>query len=247
MSVLEIQPLAWDTDFFGCPCAKAVIDGEMDHRDLECLLSASEQYSFLTAVNVADLPCNNRMIGLHTKGYLADINIQFEKKIISGGTGLPSDLEDEITADKPWDESVLKMAEGAYRYSRFYTDPLLKALHGDKVHIKWLENAFEKPDKYFLTVKERDACIGYILFSMDFDSRSARIELISVSSLHRRQEIGGKMIRKLKHFLYGKGIQSIMVGTQLNNTPAVNFYHKCGFSEKSLNSIYHLWNPEEPR
>lgn len=247
MSVLKIQPLAWDTDFFGCPCAKAVINGAMDEEDIKRLISASDQYPFLTIVNTADLHCNNRMIGSKTKAYLADINIQFEKKILSGGTGITSGLNYEIAAEKPRDETVLQIAEGAYRYSRFHTDPFLKALNGDNVHIKWLENAFDKPDKYFLTVKEKEICVGYILFSMDFDGRRARIELIAVSSSYRRQAVGRDMIKKLKVFLYGKGMESIVVGTQLNNTPAINFYHKCGFSEKSLSSIYHLWNGEKQR
>lgn len=245
MSVLKIHPLAWDTDFFGCPCAKAVINGAMDEEDIKRLISASDQYPFLTIVNTGDLHCNNRMIGSKTKAYLADINIQFEKKILSGRTGITSGLNYEIAADKPRDETVLQIAEGAYCYSRFHTDPFLKALNGDNVHIKWLENAFDKPDKYFLTVKEKGSCIGYILFSMNFETKSARIELIAVSSSFRRQSIGGEMIGKLKGFLAAKGMKFILVGTQLNNTPAVNFYHKCGFSEKSLNSIYHLWNEEE--
>lgn len=245
MSVLQIQPLKWDTDFFDCPCAKAVIEGAMDQEDMERLLSAARQYSFLTIVNVDNLHGNNYMIGTHTKAYLADVNIQFEKKILSGGAGRPSGLNYEITWDKPRDESILRIAEDAFSYSRFQTDPLLKALNGDRVHVKWLENAFDKPDKYFLTVREKGSCAGYILFSMNFETKSARIELIAVSSAFRRQAIGGEMIGKLKGFLAAEGMKSILVGTQLNNTPAINFYHKCGFYEKSLNSIYHLWNAEE--
>ena len=245
MSILKIQPLAWDTDFFGCSCAKAMIEGTMDNEDMERLLSAARQYSFLTIVNASNLHCNNRMIGSKTKAYLADVNVQFVKKIFCGGVGKPSGLNYEITGDKPRDESILKIAEDAFSYSRFHTDPLLKALNGDKVHIKWLENAFDKPDKYFLTVKEKGSCVGYILFSMNYKDKSARIELIAVSSSFRRQSVGEGMIRKLKAFLAEKGMESILVGTQLNNTPAINFYHKCGFYETSLNSIYHLWNGEE--
>lgn len=245
MSALKIRPLSWDTDFFGCSCAKAVIEGEMKEADLERLLSASEQYAFLTIVNVSNLPWNNRIIGSETKAYLADINLQFEKKLASMTESGVGSLHCEIVAGQPRNERLLDMTQGTYCYSRFYTDRKLKERKGDQMHIQWLENAFEKPDQYFLIGKDKLEAVGYILFSMDSETKSARIELLAVSRDYRRQAIGRKMMNMLEGFLTENGIECIFVGTQLDNTPAVNFYHKCGFSEKSLSSIYHLWHGEE--
>jgi ribosomal protein S18 acetylase RimI-like enzyme len=55
--------------------------------------------------------------------------------------------------------------------------------------------------------------------------------------------IGTKMISHLENYLINNfySVNILQVGTQSNNTKAINFYIKNGFKVKELRSVYHYW------
>jgi ribosomal protein S18 acetylase RimI-like enzyme len=55
--------------------------------------------------------------------------------------------------------------------------------------------------------------------------------------------IGTIMMSNLEAYLINhlNSIEILQVGTQSNNTKAINFYIKNGFKVRELRSIYHYW------
>ena len=78
-----IQPLAWDTDYFGIPCGRAILNAETTEEKLQQLVLELDNFAFVTLQNVGNCPDINRFIAQNTQAYLADVNIQFKKEFTS--------------------------------------------------------------------------------------------------------------------------------------------------------------------
>ena len=83
--------------------------------------------------------------------------------------------------------------------------------------------------------------MGFLLFSMDKEQKTATIELIAVKKENSKSGIGSLLIKTFEKYCYENGIEKLEVGTQLNNITAQRFYQKNGFRVTQYNSIYHIW------
>lgn len=231
-----LRELEWDTKYFGLACAKAVLYKPLTIDCWNELKRSFRQYQFVCIENRNSEPINAQLIGRDTSAFLADVNIQFSKRIESLGT--PS-REVTIHNNFKRDDQLLAIAD--YRFSRFVEDPELLKRGGDRIYQEWIINSFGRSDKYFAIFRGYEGPIkGFILHSYTDDA--CIVELIAVSNNDKRKGIGSKLIDAVEQFTVQKGIAEMKVGTQLRNTAALNFYHKTGFRQVSSHQIYHLWN-----
>jgi len=136
-------------------------------------------------------------------------------------------------------DEVLDLAE--FTYSKFVEDPELKKRGGADIYRQWINNSFGRDDKYFALSKDVSGEInGFLLYS--FVEKSCNIELIAVSNKVAKSGIGKRLFKSVEYEAYQLGCKEIRVGTQVRNTPAINFYHKCGCTQIESHQIYHLWN-----
>jgi ribosomal protein S18 acetylase RimI-like enzyme len=240
MNKANVIPLQWDTDFFGIACAKVIIDS--DKIDFEKFYKDVEPFEFVAIQNPQNDVAINKAIGENTKAYLVDVNIQFEKTI--------KDLESkntdlsvfEITPSHNISKHVLEQMEineDDFQFSKFVLDENLRQRNGYQVYNEWIKNSLKKPNKYFITFTDKDLVRAYILF--DISDEVATIELVNVDKEYQGGKIASNMIYAIEMFAYEHGAKKIKVGTQLNNTPAMNLYHYLKFKEVSRVSIFHMW------
>ncbi len=230
------KALDWDTKFFGVSCAKAVLLRPLSDTEWEALLSGMAGVEFVSIENRNSDPVNDRRIGTQTQAFLADVNIRFEKKLIAEGEMNPSV---QIIEAMERDEQVLAMS--VFEHSKFIADPELKKRGGERLHREWLINSFGKPSKFFaIAGNEKDEITGYLLHS--YSDKTCTVELISVSGSTRQSGVGSALMRAVESDAARRGCDIIHVGTQIRNTGAVNFYHKCGFRQIGCHPVYHLWN-----
>lgn len=230
------KALDWDTKFFGVACAKAVLMRPLSDTEWEALLSNVRGYEFVSIENRNSEPSNDRRIGMKTEAFLADVNIQFEKKLVAEGESIPSV---HIVEAMERDEQILAMS--VFEHSKFIADPELKKRGGERLHREWLCNSFGKPGKFFaIAGNEQGGITGYLLHS--YSEKTCTVELISVSGNTRQSGVGSALMRAVESDAARRGCDIIHVGTQIRNTGAVNFYHKCGFRQIGCHSVYHLWN-----
>ena len=79
MKSIEISNLQWDTDFFGIKCGKTVISD--DEISFDLFNEQIKFFDFVTIQNVGNKVAVNKLLADNTNAFLADINIQFEKKL----------------------------------------------------------------------------------------------------------------------------------------------------------------------
>lgn len=228
--------LKWDTEFFGVNCARAILSKPVTISEWENLLGKFKNYQFISIQNNNSEPRNALFIGKETTSFLADVNIQFVKRI-SIPDVMPGNVKIFQAMDR--DERILTMAE--YPYSKFVEDPELAKRGGAEVYRQWLINSFGKQDKFYAISEGVDGEIeGYVLHS--YSNKICTIELIAVLNNRLKSGIGARLLRAVECTAYMYGCNTIKVGTQARNTGAVNFYHKVGYEQLGCHQVYHLWN-----
>jgi dTDP-4-amino-4,6-dideoxy-D-galactose acyltransferase len=228
--------LEWDTEFFGVSSARAVLHQPVSLREWDELSARFREYQFISITNRDSNPINSQIIGKDTSAFLADINIQFEKKL-NGLTGIPSNIT--IHQELEWNEDIVKLAD--FQFSKFTEDPELAKRGGDKVYHKWVYNSFEKAEKFFaLSHNEKGDINGFLLYS--YSDSNCVIELIAVSKVKSKGGIGTSLFNAVEHSSQKMGFTKIIVGTQVRNIGAINFYHKVGCKQVGCHQVYHLWN-----
>lgn len=234
----KIQKLDWDTSFFEISCAKVILSEPLHKSDWKQVKHEINNYDFVSIVNENSEPLNAQFIGKETNAFLADVNIQFEKKTPFEQVSMESKSISFSSMVEESDE-ILKLSD--FSFSKFVEDPGLRSRGGDKVYYEWLRNSFRRPDKFFaISYDEQKSINGYLLYSIN--NMKCVIELIASSQDKRIKGVGTRLFNALESRLLNEDIEVINVGTQLKNTGAINFYHKLGFKQINSHQIYHLWN-----
>ncbi len=233
-----ILKMDWDTDYFGIKCGKVVIENSLEN--IETVKQEMLKYDFVSIQNPGNRADVNCLIGKYTDAYLVDINIQLKKAInkqflVNKGTEIKPSLD--MASD---DKEMLSVEESDFVFSKFVCDDKLREKNGYLVYKEWLINACSKKEKYFALHYFDDKLVGYVLFGINNDV--ATIELVKVEREYMGQHIATNMINEIEDYLYQRNIKYLIVGTQVNNIPAINLYHSLGFKELSRTSVFHWWN-----
>jgi dTDP-4-amino-4,6-dideoxy-D-galactose acyltransferase len=235
-SSVTFSEMQWDTDFFGVTCVKAILYKKLTKIEWDELKERFGDYQFISIENRNSEPTNAQFIGSGTNAFLADVNIQFKKKIESS-SNMPETVK--IYQSMEMNEQIAGI--GDFQFSKFTEDPELAKRGGSEVYKRWLINSFGKPDKFHAISKGlNDEINGFLLHS--YTDKICTVELIAVSSNETRNGIGTNLFRAVEYAAYQNGCEEIRVGTQVRNMPAINFNHKFGCKQVGCHQIYHLWN-----
>ena len=176
------------------------------------------------------------MIGKDTLAFLADVNIQFKKKLES-----PVEKSEDIKIFSALERNERIIAMGEFQFSKFTEDPELNKRAGEQVYRQWLINSFGKADKFYALSEDGNGEInGFLLHS--YSEYTCIIELIAVSQNLAKSGIGTRLFKAVEYEAYQRSCDEIRVGTQVRNMGAINFYHKLGCKQVGCHQIYHLWN-----
>lgn len=233
---LSFYDLPWDTDFFGVTCAKAILYKPVRLRDWNNLKEKFKKYQFISIENRNSDPLNAQIIGKDTSAFLADVNVRFKKILTAGDTDVDNV---KIFSALERNEQIIEMA--IFQFSKFVEDVELYKRNGEQVYCQWLINSFGKLDKYYALTKDQNGVVnGFLLHS--YSGRTCTVELIAVSQSCGKSGIGTSLFKAVENAAYQRGCNEILVGTQVRNLRAINFYHKAGCTQVGCHQIYHLWN-----
>lgn len=234
---ISFKELDWDTEFFGVTCAKAVLHQPLNKSDWNELKLKFNDYEFISIVNENSEPLNAQLIGKETNAFLADVNIQFKKKI-SGSI----EASKNVTIHKSLERNNQILELSTFQFSKFVEDPELAKRGGELIYREWLINSFNKQNKFFALSKNKTKLDinGFLLYS--YLNNECVIELIAVNQNETNRGIGIELFNTIENDAYQQGIKEIKVGTQVRNINAINFYHKVGCKQVGCHQVFHLWN-----
>jgi GNAT superfamily N-acetyltransferase len=229
-----------DTKYFGVVSAKVVLKKAcLDPQSQDELLGFLQNFEFVTIINRLNDSSNNRWLGQKSNAFLTDINMQLRKNVTVTGE---HDHHSLMISDRlPEDGRIIQIAETSFEFSRFLNDPFLPPEKARRIYGDITKNAFGKAGRFFVLFKTEDVITGFLLFSMDEPALSSRIELVAIDQNYKSQGIGRSLINAMESYVRRRRINTVAVGTQLDNIGALKFYTSMGFSYYEHNSIYHYW------
>ncbi|MCL5289747.1 MAG: GNAT family N-acetyltransferase, partial [Firmicutes bacterium] len=190
----EFCYLEWDSNFFGLSCGKLIMTNELSKEEQQEIFYYLKKYNFVSIENKNGNPRNAEFIGIYTSAYLADVNIQFGKKLKESKSQTDSDYHIQIMrSDYGQKYRDVLEAMTDFQYSKFITDNQFKKRNGKDVYKQWLINGLRSDKKHLAICSDIKANImGYLLFSMCDDL--CVIELVATSSNYRNRGIGAIMV-----------------------------------------------------
>ena len=176
--------------------------------------------------------------------YKTALNISMELDLRECGEQLHFLSKDHVSglslqmvsdADGP---AVQQIAQSAFSYDRFHSDPQIDERTADLIKEKWVANFFKKKrgDALF-TAKIKGEIAGFIL--MLFQRNVAIIDLIAVKPEASGRGIGTALISYMQSQLPVE-INRILVGTQATNQASLKLYSSFGFVATAKTISVHL-------
>lgn len=234
-----LQPLQWDSDFFGYPVARITASAIPADKLAELLDEAKKKKIRLVYLfaDPADHISSETAAVFNAK--LVDRKITFHMKINESVVTPVDDHIQQFEQQYP-SEKLTDLAMQSGLYSRYKTDPGFINKEFERMYLAWIENSVNKKiaDHTFVYY-ENGIELGFV--TLKARDNYGQIGLIAVDENSRGKSIGKKLIAAVTDQLYKKNIPDLDVATQVDNEDACNFYRKAGFNESKAENIYHIW------
>jgi dTDP-4-amino-4,6-dideoxy-D-galactose acyltransferase len=232
-----IEPLEWDSKFFGYPIAKITVD-QSGSEKLDQLFKDVTSGNFRLTyffVPPVEKEINERII--KKGGVLVD-----QKTVFLKTTENHSEFSNHISElhSTEINERLIELALQAGIFSRFRIDKNFINNEYEKLYIEWITKSINK-EISFTTLMARNGSDVLGITTLDDEVNFANIGLVAVDEAYRGRGIGRDLIHSADTIAFKRGFKEIKVVTQLQNKGACRLYEKCGFRIASITNVYHYW------
>ncbi len=246
LGVASWTPLAWDSEQLGMPAARVdllVSSGgylEALERKSALLRTITDEcrmrgIRYLTArVPASDLSGIN---ALGRGGFeLVDGILTFSKRVEDAAPP-PASNGFEVRPFESRDlEQLLSIARSAYTCDRFHADRTLAPGVADRLYSAWVARSCrgEEADAVIVAAKH-GRVMGYVTCKLSFDSgsgaapRVGTVVLVATADHARGQGVGSATLRGAMDWFRQQGVETVEVGTQMQNVAACRLYENNGF------------------
>jgi len=221
-----IKKLSWDSDFFGYPVGKILIDKKNKFDSV----IPKKKYKLIYVFSKEELAI---------KDSLVDKKVILHKKITNTQVQVACF---EYNSKKHSYKELLELTYLSGKFSRFNTDINFTNSEFKQLYKLWIDKSVEKKNAFSVIVKLVNNTIAGFMTLQEQDKSTSSIGLIAVAALYQGKNIASELIKQGEFIAAKKGYTKIQVATQLDNIPAMNLYKKNSFNIKEINYIYHLWN-----
>lgn len=232
-----IQPLAWDTDFFGFAVGRLTA-AQLPPPELKRLLQQARQAGYrLLYWSVA--PDDAVSAGSAAAGaVLADRKIRLRLPVPAGQA---AQLPPGIRPTTEFSPALQRLAPQAGESSRFQVDPQFGPEAYQRLYREWLRRSVAgelarevlvyqpQPggeEEGFLTLAEKNNRVEMVLMAVD--------------AARRGQGVGAAFIEAARCRAAAWGHDAVQLVTQAAN-PACRLYAREGFELEHTEHVYHLW------
>ncbi len=137
---------------------------------------------------------------------------------------------------------VLRIAETAFKYSRFHLDPRCSDIVANRIKRDWIQNYCDGKRGDTLSVALLvGRAIGFLAAIVT--PEVCAIDLVATDSAHQGKGAGRALTMAFVDRYKSSG-KRLIVGTQAANIPSIRLYESCGFRFAHAEFIAHLHNEQ---
>jgi len=220
-----IEPLKWDSEFFGRTIGALTTSWTTDGVAQDVATARTAGYDYLISRPPVEDAAAIRALE-HAGFYLTDLGVTWSSDVHAylndTDRGVASPARHAAEADIAW---LARAASSLFPLSRFYHDPFYSKAAADRLHEAWLANSVRgQAADVVLMIPES----GFVTCKIARDG-AGEIILIGVVDGARLKGAGRAMMTAALEWLASKGVTTVRVKTQVKNLRAMNFYHRLRF------------------
>ena len=231
---LLVEPLAWDTDFWGVTAARiwATNTHQLREAVVECKRRGIRWASLL--VPIADTELVNSAVRAGFE--IVDVRVTLSASL---------DRTDQRMTVSVADPSELQQAEeivdGAFGISRFSADPHLSRERANQFYRTWVRNSFSGEMADAIVVSRHEGLLDALVTVRQHEGGAASMPLVAVRRDRRGTGVGARVVADARTWLARGGCTTVDVITQLANLAAIRLYESAGFSVREAGVWLHYW------
>jgi dTDP-4-amino-4,6-dideoxy-D-galactose acyltransferase len=236
---LVVEPLAWDSSFFGIPIA-AIHPRRLNERLLAFALGELKRLGIECAYYLADSDDPESIRLAELAGFhFVDVRLTFERSLDDAGRGGIEGVREARRDDIPALEAI---ASRAYKQSRYFFDWHFDRVACRRFYSDWIRKCVtgELPARVFV-VDDDEGPAGYIALTYLSLSTSSII-LVGVADRAKGQGVGRRLVTRGLQWAADAGRSRMEVVTQGRNYEAQRLYQRCGFVTARTEVWYHWWS-----
>jgi dTDP-4-amino-4,6-dideoxy-D-galactose acyltransferase len=234
---LLLEPLTWDTQFFGVRIAR-LNSAEPTDEQLGAAVTAARR-EHLQCIYARMAPMGGPRSHPEQFGFrLMDVQLDLSR---------PTDLHDprhptlgiRVRPGTLEDlDRIGPILNELAPWSRFAVDPRFGVESAHRMYKEWTRKSAITPGALFAVAIRNRRAEGFVTGEL---SPGPRIGLIGVS--RRGHGVGRALMTSVLKWAAGHG-RIIHVTTQARNVAALRFYERHGFLADAVNYVYHCWLDE---
>ena len=246
-----LHELDWDTRFFGAKMGEVQLDfAGADFNFSEILWrrtlanARKEHYRFLLC-QFCTSHQEIAVILIRHGATVGDVLITLDRDLDQPGVIQPVPSGYTVArADLNDLPAILTIASYSFEYSRFFRDGHFSAERVRQFYPSWIRESFQSKEEVFV-LKESSKVIGFISLQLNPVTSELIIRLIAVDQAERCKGLGQILIGRAEQYALEHKAKRMLVGTQVNNIPAIRLYEKNGFRLSSAKYRFHIWMKPE--
>jgi ribosomal protein S18 acetylase RimI-like enzyme len=238
-----IEPLSWDTEFFGLPVGR-VREGvntqtlasaveQADAAQLDCLY-------LLAAAEDAELIDLAQRHGFRVR----DVRLELERSVFRERPVSPR-VEATAGVRRASPSDLLRLepiARERLRGTRFFADPGFPLARCSELYGAWLRRGLQgAPERVTLMLEDAS---GFLVCRLDPDAGSGAIELVAVSEEASGRGVGARLLSAVEALLSEASLERATVVTQACNIAAQRLYQRHGYRTCGAHTWLHRWRQE---
>jgi len=141
-------------------------------------------------------------------------------------------------------DKVANLAGEIFRVDHFHNDVKIPVERSNRLHASWARNCCQGRSDQVLVAKDHNSVAGFITCNVVEPFQGFRygvIELVGVSPKHRGIGLGRRLLDDSLEWFTTHRTQSVYVGTEAENYPAMNLYINGSFRVTLSEVTMHWW------
>ncbi len=235
MSAARVEPLAWDSGFFGVPIARIHAE-RPDRRALAAAAEACRERGVRCAYLLLDAADGRGAEAAQALGFvLRDVRVELDRPIAPTDT-TAADIAEAVAAVGPERLPALEeLVRERFTSSRFFADPGFARERCRELYVAFLRRGLDGGAQRLLLASADDA--GCLVCHADVEQGVGTIELVA----SRRAGVGTALAHAAVARFAQQGMTSALVVTQASNIAAQRSYQRAGFRTTRSGLWFHRW------
>lgn len=235
MSAAAIEPLAWDSAFFGFPIAR-IATARPTPDELGIAVAACRDRGVRCAYLLLDAADADAAEAAQRLGFvLRDVRVELDRPIAAGDADTADDAVAIGAAGREQLPALEALVRERFTMSRFFADPRFARERCRELYVAWLRRGLDG-DQTRWTLATTDLS-GCIVCRDQAAGAGAAIELVAA----QRPGDGTALVRAALARFARTGAASATVVTQAANVAAQRSYQRAGFRTARSALWFHRW------